>query len=146
MDSIQAEVEQFVNRIKAKLPNSLADLVIATYDNSQASRKATVMVPYWFPIVEHGRGPRKSGVSSDLWVKIYRWMEARNMFKSTTSKGKINEAQSLTWYINKYGTKQFRERIYKDIYTSETRALQVAVRANALATVKKITSDLVLLG
>lgn len=146
MDSIQAEVEQFVNRIKAKLPNSLADLVIATHDNSLASRKAAVMVPYWFPIVEHGRGPRKSGVSSDLWVKIYRWMEARNMFKSTTNKGKINEALSLTWYINKYGTKQFRERIYKDIYTSETRALQVAVRANALAIVKKITSDLVLLG
>lgn len=146
MDSIQAEVEQFVNRIKAKLPNSLADLVIATYDNSLASRKATVMVPYWFPIVEHGRGPRKSGVGSDLWVKIYRWMEARNMFKSTTNKGKINEALSLTWYINKYGTKQFREHIYKDIYTSETRALQVAVRAKALAIVKKITSDLVLLG
>ena len=44
-------------------------------------------------------------------------MQKRNMFKSSTAKGKINEAKQVTWYINKYGNKQFRNNAFTDIYT-----------------------------
>ena len=105
--------------------------------------KATVTVPYWFSITEHGRGVRKSSKNYNLDQKIYKWMKERNMFKSQTAKGRINEARGLTWYINKYGTKQFRNKEFRDVYTSETQKLVMEVNRMALTQVKKITSDLV---
>jgi hypothetical protein len=44
-------------------------------------------------------------------------MEKRNMFKSGTSKGKVKEAKFVTWYINKHGNQQFRNKTYIDVYT-----------------------------
>lgn len=77
-----------------------------------------VLAPFWLSVTERGRGPRKSSTDSGLAQKLYRWMAKRNMFKSRTEKGKINEAKGLAWYINKYGNKQFREKAFTDIYTS----------------------------
>ena len=139
MTEIDALIEDYTKAIKAKLPNSLADMI---HTNSQPN-KATVTVPYWFSITEHGRGPRRVNKSSGLNDKIYNWMKARNMFKSKTEVGRRNEAKQLTWYINHFGTNQFHDQIYKDIYTSETQKLAIEVNRLALTQVKKITSDLV---
>lgn len=85
-----------------------------------------VYVPYWFPVVQHGRGPRRrtdttwvmfEGVRmSKFQMAIYFWMEARGMFESQTSRGKIWEAKGLAWYINRYGTRHFRDGRYIDVY------------------------------
>ena len=139
MTEIDALIEDYTKAIKAKLPNSLAAMI---HTNSQPN-KATVTVPYWFSITEHGRGVRKSSKNYNLDQKIYNWMKARNMFKSKTEVGRRNEAKQLTWYINHFGTKQFHDQIYKDIYTSETQKLSMEVNKLAMTQVKKITSDLV---
>ena len=139
MTEIDALIEDYTKAIKAKLPNSLAAMI---HTNSQPN-KATVTVPYWFSITEHGRGVRKSSKNYNLDQKIYKWMQERNMFKSQTAKGRINEARGLTWYINKYGTKQFRNKEFRDVYTSETQKLAMEVNQLALTQVKKISSDLV---
>ena len=139
MTEIDALIEDYTKAIKAKLPNSLAAMI---HTNSQPN-KATVTVPYWFSITEHGRGIRKSINNYNLEQKIYKWMQDRNMFKSQTAKGRINEARGLTWYINKYGTKQFRNKEFRDVYTSETQKLALEVNRLALTQVKKISSDLV---
>lgn len=117
---VRAVIDDYVKAIGDKLPRSLAVLIHTETENDGFQ----VMVPYWFPIVEYGRGPRKSTEDSGLVERIYRWMAARNMFKSDTPKGKMNEARQLTWYINHYGTSQFRRKIYKDIYETETETVK----------------------
>lgn len=79
---------------------------------------AGVLAPYWLPVTEKGRGPRKSNADSGLVRRIYAWMEKNNMFDSTSPKGKMNEAKSMTWYINKYGNKQFRDGVFVDVYNT----------------------------
>jgi hypothetical protein len=70
--------------------------------------------PYIFAL-ETGRAPRKSTVNSGLRSKILRWVQARNV----TFQGKTQEqtASFITFYINKYGTKLWREGGTKDIIT-----------------------------
>lgn len=87
---------------------------------------ATIYAPYWVDALQRGRGARKSNKTtwsnlngyemSALQLALYRWMEKHNSFRSSTEKGKINDAKSLAFYINKYGTKQYREGKYIDIY------------------------------
>lgn len=113
---VRAVIDTYVKAIGDKIPRSLADLIHVETENDGFQ----VIVPYWFPIVEYGRGPRKSNEDSGLLDRIYKWMAARNMFKSETDKGKANEAKQLTWYINHHGTYQFRNKIYRDIYNTET--------------------------
>jgi hypothetical protein len=78
---------------------------------------AGVLAPAWLSVVERGRGKRKSDQDSGLVKRIYAWMQRHNMFKSRTPKGKKSEARFITWYINKYGNKQFREKAFIDVYT-----------------------------
>jgi hypothetical protein len=113
---VRAVIDTYVKAIGDKIPRSLADLIHVETENDGFQ----VMVPYWFPIVEYGRGPRKNTEDHKLVERIYKWMAARNMFKSETDKGKQNEARQMTWYINHYGTSQFRKKIYRDIYNTET--------------------------
>lgn len=89
-----------------------------------------VLVPFWLPVFQYGRGPMKdtttkwetfNGYSlSSFQRAIYTWMEKYNLFESRTDKGKINEAKGLAWYINKYGNKQYRDGRYIDIYDTLT--------------------------
>jgi len=98
-----------------KIPDSVMRMIeIEITEDSQG-----VLAPYWLPVLEHGRGPRKSTKDSGLVKIIYKWMEKRNMFRSATPQGKFNEAKSMTWYINKYGNKHFQSRVFVDVYTSE---------------------------
>jgi len=77
-----------------------------------------ILAPYWFAVLQQGRGPRRNPTDYGLWKKIYRWMEKRSMFRARTPQGKISEAKGLTWYINKYGNEQFRSKAYVDVYES----------------------------
>lgn len=95
-------------------------------DVEGGEKHATVYVPYWFPVLQYGRGARKTtqtewftfqGVRmSKFQMAIYYWMESRSMFESMSARGKIWEAKGLAWYINKYGTRHYRSGRYIDIY------------------------------
>lgn len=136
---VRAVIDDYVKAIGDKLPQSLAVLMHV----ETANEGFQVVVPYWFPIVEYGRGPRKSNEDSGLVDRIYKWMAARDMFKSNTAKGKMNEAKQLTWYINHYGTSQFRKKIYKDIYETETENVKKVLEQKFRAKLIEVTRGLV---
>lgn len=136
---ITALIDSYAARIRAKMPRSVAALVAV---NHEATR-STVTGPYWLSVVENGRKPRRSSEDHRLYLRIYAWMDRKGLFESRSPKGKLNEAKSLTWYINKYGTKQYRERVYKDVYTTETRKLRDDLLNEYGRIVQNIASDLV---
>lgn len=92
---------------------------MSMFEIIEDNEHAGILVPYWLSVLERGRGPRKSTKDHGLINKIYAWMQKRNLFRSQTPQGKFNEARSMTWYINKYGNKQFRNKVFIDIYQTE---------------------------
>jgi hypothetical protein len=68
-------------------------------------------------------------------------MERKNMFKSGTAKGKINEAKSVTWYINKYGNKHFRSKVFIEIYEAERKKTIEKINQKFSLAVNKITME-----
>lgn len=92
-----------------------------------------ILVPHWLPVLEKGRGPRKTTKDHQLWKRIFKWMQGKQMFQSSTPEGQVREAKFMTWYINKYGNKQFRDGVFVDIYTTE--------RRNTIDKVTKLYSD-----
>lgn len=103
---------------------------------------AGVIAPFWLGVVERGRGVRKSNTDHGLWKIIYKWMAKRGMFKSRTPEGKINEAKGLTWYINKYGNQQFRNKAFVDIYTTERARTVEEIKQQYGLAIGKITQDI----
>jgi hypothetical protein len=98
--------------------NKISPTIMAMFSIEITELHDGILVPYWLGVLEHGRGVRKSNTDSGLAKKIYAWMQKRNLFKSNTAKGKLNEAKSVTWYLNKYGNKQFRNKTFVDVYTT----------------------------
>lgn len=68
-------------------------------------------------------------------------MEKKGKFKSRTAKGRINEAKSLTWYLNKYGNKHFRSKTFVDIYKSEREKFIKKIEEKFSFEISKITMD-----
>lgn len=119
---VKPELQELIHNIAQKngyMGNKIPDSIMKMFEIIEAEFNAGILVPFWIPVLQKGRGPRKSNKDGGLWKKIYKWMEKRAMFKSKTAKGKINEARSLTWYINKYGNQHFRSKVFIDIYDSE---------------------------
>ena len=112
---------EFVDRIRNATTyhgNRMPESVMRMIEIEIRPDGGGVLAPYWFGVFQRGRGPRKSNKDHGLVDIIYNWMLRHNKFKSVTKKGRINEAKSLTWYINKYGNKQFRSQVFIDIYKS----------------------------
>lgn len=88
-----------------------------------------ILVPYWFPVFEYGRGKRKSTKTSEpsatvggeelsaFEYNLYQWMKKKGKLTGTI-KHQINQVRSLRWYMNKHGNEQYRKGIYKDVYDS----------------------------
>lgn len=72
--------------------------------------------PSYIWVLETGRGPRKSTQNANLESKILAWMKAKGV---APKRGQTLEqaARGITWYINKFGTKLFRDGGRKDIIT-----------------------------
>ena len=132
-------LEDYSNDIKAAMPKSVRDLIEVEI---RSPSSGGVLAPFWLPVLEKGRAPRKNNTDTKLYKKIYAWMEKRGMFKSVTAKGKINEAKALTWYINKYGTKMYRDKTIKDVYTKKTKSLVERLDKEYSSYIGKVTSDL----
>jgi len=102
-----------------------------------------ILVPFWLPVLQRGRGARKSNKSSGLVNRIFAWMQKRNMFKSKTPEGKMSEAKGLTWYINKYGNKQFRNKVFVDIYEQERKKTIEEINRKFALSISNITMDVI---
>ena len=125
MIDIENILKTHLTKLKTQIINSLASdgtvLSKSTQDKMVVYADmfhGYIEVPFWFPVFQDGRAPRKRTENHQLWKKIYKWMEKKNMFVSSNIKKRIIEAKSLTWYINKHGTKLFRKGGGRDIYTS----------------------------
>ena len=67
---------------------------------------------------ETGRPPRTSTEDSGLTSKIYDWMGYRGIGSDLTEKGKQGLARFITLKINRLGTKLYREKRRRDVYSS----------------------------
>jgi len=123
--------------------NRIPDSIMSMFKLEIRKDGAGILVPYWISVLQRGRGPRRGTKSHGLVRKIYRWMEKHSMFKSNTSQGKLAEARSMTWYINKYGNKQFRNKIFVDIYESERKKTILKIDNEFGLMVGKITMDVI---
>lgn len=121
--------------------NKIPDSIMKLFEVEEKESSIGILVPYWLGVLQRGRGARKSNKSSGLVDKIYRWMQKRNMFRSRTPEGKRNEARGLTWYINKYGNQQFRNKIFVDIYETERKKTIEQINNKFSASISKITME-----
>ena len=143
---LKPELEEMVRLIGQRNSysgNKISDSIMRMFTVEITELHDSILVPYWLSVLERGRGPRKSTKDSGLFKKIYRWMEKRNMFKSTTSKGKLSEAKYMTWYINKYGNQQFRNKTYIDIYNTVRKETIAKIDKKFGFAINKITMDVI---
>jgi hypothetical protein len=141
---LNTELQQFIDNIGKRnmySGNKIPESIMKQFAIVEDDYHIGIEVPYWLSVLERGRGPRRSTKDHGLWKKIYNWMQRKNMFRSGTEKGKINEAKGLTWYINKHGNEQFRKKVYIDIYNSERRMLIEKIDQRFNFFIGKITMD-----
>jgi hypothetical protein len=144
MPDLNPELTEFISAIGRRniySGNKIPESIMRQFEIEEDMSHIGILVPFWLSVLERGRGPRKSNKDHGLWRKIYAWMQKRNMFRSVTAKGKINEAKAMTWYINKYGNEQFRKKVYIDIYTSERAKLVDNIYEKFSAEIYKVTMD-----
>lgn len=142
---IEPILKEFINNIAnrtmysgARIPESIMrQIVIEITETSQG-----VIAPYWLGVLQKGRGPRKSTKDHGLVKIIYKWMEKRNLFRSVTNEGKFSEAKSMTWYLNKYGNKHFRSKVFIDVYTTERQRTIERINQKYGEAITKITVDI----
>ena len=143
--NLRPEFEAFIKKIASRTAyggQPVSASIIAKLEIEIRTNGGGVLAPFWLSVLERGRGRRKSTTDSGLWRKMYAWMERRGMFKSKTSAGKINEAKGLTWYINKYGNKQFREGRFVDIYTQARKETIASIEQKYSLEINRITKDI----
>jgi len=143
---LKPELQELIDNIAKKnmySGNKISDSIMKMFEIEVRDDGAGILVPYWLGVLQRGRGPRKSTKDSGLWRIIYKWMQRRNMFRSGTAKGKINEAKYVTWYINKYGNKQFRNKIFVDIYETERKKTIEKIDKKFSLIIGKITMEVI---
>ena len=143
---LKPELQELIDNIAKRnmySGNKISDSIMKLFQIEVRDNGAGILVPYWISVLQRGRGPRRSTKSSGLVKIIYRWMQKRNMFKSNTAKGKLNEAKYVTWYINKYGNKQFRSKTFIDIYETERKKTIEKIDNKFSLIIGKITMDVI---
>lgn len=143
---LKPELEEMVKLIGQRNSysgNKISDSIMKMFTVEITDLHDGILVPYWLGVLERGRGPRKSNVDTGLYKKIYKWMEKHNMFKSGTASSKLREAKQMTWYINKYGNKQFRSKTYIDVYNSVRKQTIEKIEKKFSEKISKITMDVI---
>ena len=144
--NLKPEMAELIRNISAKnmySGNKISDSIMRMFTIEETDFNCGIIVPYWLGVLERGRGPRRSNVDTGLWKRIYQWMQKHNMFKSGTDKGRIREAKYVTWYINRYGNKQFRSKTYVDIYKTEREKTIKQIDERFSKEIHKITMDVI---
>jgi len=123
--------------------NKIPDSIMKMFEIEITELHDGILVPYWLGVLERGRGPRKSNVDTGLYKKIYKWMGKHNLFKSSDATVRLREAKSMTWYINKYGNRQFRNKTFVDIYTTVRKQTIEKIDKKFGEVIGKITYDVI---
>jgi hypothetical protein len=131
-----------ISRRNTYYGNKISDSIMRMLIIEETELNCGVIAPYWLGVLQRGRGPRKSTTSHGLINVIYKWMSKRGMFRSLTEKGKLNEARYMTWYINKFGNQQFRNKTFVDIYESERKIAIENINKKFVSQIDKITMDI----
>lgn len=142
---LKPELEELIRNISQKnlyYGNRIPESIMKQFEIEETERSAGILVPFWLPVTERGRGPRKNTKDHGLVFKIYDWMRRRNMFRAVTEAGKMREAKFVTWYINKYGNKQFRNKVFVDVYTTERQKTMEKIYAKYSIFIGKITTEI----
>ena len=142
---LRPELESMIKEISTKnmySGNKISDSIMKMFEVEIKELNAGILVPFWLGVLQRGRGPRKSNQDHKLYLKIYQWMQKRGMFRSMTPEGKIREAKSMTWYINKYGNQQFRNKTFIDIYESVRKKTIENIEKKFGDTINKITYNI----
>jgi len=137
---------RMINRISQRntfYGNKVSPTIMRMFEIEMRENGGGVIVPPWISVLQVGRGPRKSQTSSGLRHTIYKWMEKKHMFRSSTPEGKLNEARFMTMYINKYGNAHFRSKRYVDIYETEVKKTIEDIDREYSLAIDKITSDII---
>jgi hypothetical protein len=143
---LKAELEELIRIISEKntyAGNKIPNSVMRLFEIEIRENGGGVLVPFWIAVLQKGRGPRKTTKDYELYKIIFRWMESRNLFKSRTVKGKLSEAKSVTWYINKYGNKHFRSGVFVDIYQTARAEFIDKINAKYSTEISKITMEVI---
>jgi hypothetical protein len=143
---LKPELENMIKEISAKntyYGNKISDSIMKMFEIEVKDTNSGILVPFWLGVLERGRGPRKSNTSHELYKKIYRWMEKRNMFKSSKPEARLREAKFITWYINKYGNQQFRNKTFVDIYQTVRKNTIENIEKKFSLLIGKITMDVI---
>jgi hypothetical protein len=143
--NLKPEMGELIQNISQKNMyggNKIPQSIMSLFKIIETDLNCGIEVPFWLGVLQHGRGPRKSSQSHDLWKRMYRWMESKSMFRSGTPKGKINEAKYVTYYINKYGNKQFRNKTYVDIYETARKETIKKIEDKFSKEIGKIVMDI----
>jgi len=132
-------VERIAKRIKQKKPATGKYMSV-----EKKSTGASIIVPFWFPVFEHGRGRRKSNEPSKpqppkpfdtaFEYNLYRWMRSRGMLTGT-AKQQERKVKGMRYLINKNGTELYRKTnngtnpidVYKGIIQEETETIKKSV-------------------
>jgi len=136
-----AELIQNISQKNMYSGNKISESIMRQFEIEEKEYSIGILVPFWLSVTERGRGPRRSSKDYGLWKIIYRWMERRNLFRSGIAKVRIREAKFITWYINKYGNKQFRNKIFVDIYTTERKNIIEKIDKKFGDYISKITME-----
>ncbi len=142
---IVEELKRFVNEIGQKSMFSgqrISQSLLDKLEIEERENGAGVLAPFWFPVLQKGRGPRKNTKDHQLWKKIFAWMQHRNMFQSVTEAGRVSEAKRMTWYINKYGNKHFRSGRFIDIYEAAREETIERIEKKYGEQIDKITKEI----
>ena len=141
---LRPELESMIKEISNRNTysgNKISESIMKMFEVEDKELNAGILVPFWLGVLERGRGPRKSTKDHKLYLIIYKWMQKRGMFRTSTPEGKIREAKAVTWYINKFGNKQFRNKTFIDIYTTVRKKTIENIEKKFSNQISKITMD-----
>jgi len=143
---VKPELDELIKNIAQRngyYGNKIPASIMRMFEVVETDYNCGILVPYWIPVLQKGRGPRRSNMDSGLVKKIYRWMESRGMFKSHTTKGKLNEARFMTLYINKHGNQHFRSKTFIDVYETERKKTIEKINKKFSLLIGKITMEVI---
>lgn len=138
--------QRMINRISQRntfYGNKVSPTIMRMFIIESRQHGGGVLVPPWISVLQEGRGPRKGTKDSGLRFTIYKWMQKKGMFRSSTPQGKVNEARFMAMYINKYGNAHFRSKRFIDIYDSEVKKTIEEIDREYSLAIDKITSDII---
>lgn len=143
---LKPEMEELIRRIGQRSTyygKPVPASIMKMFEIKEDENHIGILVPFWISVLQVGRGPRRSNVDHGLAKKIFNWMLKRNMFRSQTPEGRLSEARSMTWYINKHGNKHFRSKVFKDIYRTERENTIKKIDQKFSVYVSKITMEVI---